>query len=63
MELGTLERVVRRAFETNPTTPLVTVAADSRLSPELVKAARSLGSREPSEEHRNKLRGSAEQWI
>ena len=63
MELGTLERSVKRAFQTNHTDPLVTVAADSELSPELVKAASALGSREPSEEQRNKLRGSAEAWL
>ncbi len=48
MELATLERSVKRAFEANHTDPLVTVAADSELSPELAKAASSLGSREPS---------------
>ena len=63
MELGALERSVKRAYQTNPTDPLATVAADSELSPELAKAASSLGSREPSEVQRNKLQGSAEQWI
>ena len=63
MELGTLERSVKRAFQTNRTDPLVTVASDSKLSPELVKAASSLSSREPSKEHRNKLSGSAEGWL
>ncbi len=63
MELGTLERSVKRAFQTNHTDPLVTVAEDSELSLELVKAARSLGSQEPSREKRNELRGSAEQWM
>ena len=63
MELGVLEQAIKRAYRVNPTDPLVTVAADSKLSPELAKAARSLGSREPSVERRNKLRGSAEQWA
>ena len=63
MELGALERSVKRAFQTNHTDPLVTVAADPELSVELAKAASSLGSREPSVEHRNKLRGSAEKWV
>ena len=63
MELGTLERSVKRAFQTNRTDPLVTVAADSELSAELAKAASSLGSREPSEQQRTKLRGSAEAWM
>ena len=63
MELGALERSVKRAYRTNPTDPLVTVAADSGLSPELARAASSLSSREPSEEHRNKLQGSAEEWL
>ena len=63
MELGTLERSVKRAFQTNHTDPLVKVAADSEVSPELARAARSLGSREPSVERRNKLRGSAEKWM
>ena len=63
MELGTLERVVKRAFQRNPEDPLVTLAADSGLSPELAKAAISLASKEPSEERRNKLRGSAERWM
>ena len=63
MELGALERSVKRAFQTDPTDPLVTVAADPELSPELAKAASSLGSGEPWAEHRTKLRGSAEQWL
>ena len=63
MELGALEGTVRRAFRTNPSDPLVIVAADPELSPELAKAASSLGSREPSEAHRIKLRGSAEIWL
>ena len=63
MELGTLERSVKRAFQTNHTDPLVSVAADSELSRELAKAASSLSSREPSQEHPHKLRGSAEQWL
>ena len=63
MELGTLERSVKRAFRTNPSDPLVTVATDPELSPELAKAASSLGSRKPSAEHRNKPRGSAEGWM
>ncbi len=62
MELGTLERSVRRAFQTNHTDPLVTVAADSRLSPELAKAASSLGSRKPSTE-RTKRPDSTEGWL
>ena len=63
MELGTLEQSVKRAFRTNHTDPLVTVAADPELSPELVKAASSLGSKEPSEAQRNTRRGSAEAWV
>ena len=63
MELGTLERSVKRAFQTNHTDPLVTVAADPELSPELAKATSSLGSREPSEQQRNRPRGSAEAWM
>ncbi len=63
MELGTLERSVKRAFQTNHTDPLATVAADSELSLELAKAASSLGSRKPSEEQRKTLRGSAEGWM
>ena len=63
MELAALERSVKRAFQTDPTDPLVTVAADPELSPELMKAASSLSSREPSQKHPNKLRGSAEKWL
>ena len=63
MEIGALERSVKRAFQANPQDPFVTLAADSGLSPELAKAASSLSSREPSREHRNKLRGSAEVWV
>ena len=63
MELGPLERSVKRAFQANRTDPLVTVAADPELSPELGKAASSLGSRESSEGQRNTLRGSAEVWL
>ena len=63
MELGTLEQSVKRAFQTNHTDPLVAVAADPELSPELANAASSLGSRGPSEEQRNTPRGSAEVWV
>ena len=63
MELGALERSVKRAYRTNPTDPLVTVAADPELSPELAKATRSLGLRESSEQQRNRPRGSAEAWM
>ena len=63
MELGVLERTVRRALRANTSDPLVTVAAASGLSQELAAAVSTRLSKEPLEERRNKLRASAEQWA
>ena len=63
MELGVLEQAVRRAYRTNPTDPLVTVATDFELSPELAKAAMSLSSKEPLDGRRNRVGVSAEEWA
>ena len=63
MELEALEGKVRRAFRTNRSDPLLTVATDSGLSQEFAAAASSRLSKAPRKERRNKLRVSAEQWA